>query len=156
MSFTRKFFRRILALKKTLAVAESCSGGLLAHTLTNIPGSSAYFLGGVVAYANAVKIRLLKVRPQTITAYGAVSRQTAIEMATGVKKLFPADYALAITGIAGPGGGSVQKPVGLTYIAIANPRKVICRRYVFKGTRLRVKTQAAMTALKLLDKSLKA
>ena len=104
-----------------VAVAESCSGGLLAKRLTDVPGASEVFDCGVVSYANAVKHRLLGVREDTLAAFGAVSPQTAAEMAAGVRKLAGADYGLSTTGIAGPGGGSEAKPVGLVYVGLATP-----------------------------------
>jgi nicotinamide-nucleotide amidase len=109
---------RLLA-ERGLAVAESCTGGLIAHRLTNAPGSSRYFLGGVVAYANEVKERVLGVRPGTLREDGAVSREAALEMARGVRRLLGADIAISATGIAGPTGGMPEKPVGLVYVALA-------------------------------------
>jgi len=105
----------------TIATAESCTGGLVAATLVNVPGSSEYFKGSVVAYSNEVKEKVLGVNPETLNTFGAVSAQTAREMAEGVRKLLSADIGLSTTGIAGPGGGTAQKPVGLTYFAIATP-----------------------------------
>ncbi|HIP99315.1 TPA: nicotinamide-nucleotide amidohydrolase family protein, partial [Candidatus Bipolaricaulota bacterium] len=112
---------RLRKLGKTLAVAESCSGGLLAMRITEVPGASDYFLGGIVSYANAAKERLLAVPGEVLAERGAVSPECARAMALGVKRAFGADYALAITGIAGPGGGTPEKPVGLVYIAVAGP-----------------------------------
>lgn len=146
--------RLLTARKKTLAVAESCSGGLLSHRLTNIPGSSAFFKGGVVAYHNEVKARLLKVPPSLIKKHGAVSEPVALTMASGARRVFKTTWGIAITGIAGPSGGSVQKPVGLTFIAIASKNKRLCRRCQFKGNRAAIKRQAAEGAMKLLIKLL--
>ena len=115
----------------TVAVAESCTGGLIAHRLTNVPGSSAYFLGGVVAYANEVKERVLGVRPETLRRYGAVSRETALEMARRVRRLLGADIALSATGIAGPAGGTPEKPVGLVYVALAAEDCERCERHLW-------------------------
>lgn len=134
----------------TLAVAESCTGGLLGHLITATPGSSDYFLGGVIAYANEVKQNLLGVRAETLQTHGAVSRETAIEMARGVRDLLHADVALAITGIAGPGGGTAEKPVGLVYIAIALPEGESCERHVWPGDREENKYRSANAALELL------
>ena len=139
----------------TLATAESCTGGLVAHMITEVAGSSAYFLGGVVAYSNPAKIKFLGVKKTTLEKYGAVSAQTALEMARGARSAFGADCGLATTGIAGPGGGSAQKPVGLVYIAAAfadGSEQVIERR--FSSTRGQNKTYAAATALNHLRKAI--
>lgn len=137
---------------KTLCAAESCTGGLIASRITDISGSSAYFLGGIVSYSNAAKQKFLHVRQGTLMAYGAVSEATASEMATGALEAFGADFALSVTGIAGPGGGTAEKPVGLTYIglAIAGENEVIVQRHVWQGTRLENKMQSADAALHLL------
>lgn len=133
-----------------LAVAESCTGGLVGHWITEIAGSSDYFLGGVVAYSNQAKEQLLGVRPGTLLRHGAVSEATAREMAAGVRRLLGADVALAVTGIAGPGGGTPEKPVGLVYIALDAPDRQICRRYVWEGDRAANKARSAQAALALL------
>ncbi len=134
----------------TLAIAESCSGGLVSHLLTNISGSSKYFKGGFIVYANEAKIKLLRVPSSLITKHGAVSRPVAESMAQAVRKILKTDFGISITGIAGPTGGSKEKPVGLTYIAVAKQGKVICKEFRFKGTRIGIKNQAAQSALKLL------
>ncbi len=137
-----------------LATAESCTGGLVGHRLTNIPGSSDYFVGGVVAYANAVKMQALGVRLQTLDEHGAVSRETVLEMASGVRRALAADIGLAVSGIAGPGGGTPEKPVGLVWIGLSAPQTIVARRYLFSGDRTSVKEQAAQAALELLDETL--
>lgn len=135
----------------TICTAESCTGGLIAHRLTNVPGSSAYVLGGVVAYANRIKQSLLHVRQGTLIAYGAVSEQTASEMAVGARELFGADVAVSVTGIAGPDGGSAEKPVGLTYIGVAGPGGLLTvHRYVWDGDRETIKSASAEAALQLV------
>ncbi|MBI5666379.1 MAG: CinA family protein [Chloroflexi bacterium] len=135
----------------TICTAESCTGGLIAHRLTNVPGSSAYVLGGVVAYANRIKQALLHVRQGTLIAYGAVSEQTATEMALGARELFGADVAVSVTGIAGPDGGSAEKPVGLTYIGLAGPDGLLTvHRHVWDGDREAVKNASAEAALALV------
>ena len=133
-----------------IATAESCTGGLLAHTLTNIPGSSAYFKGGVVSYSNEVKMKVLGVKRETLEQYGAVSEQTAREMAEGVKNLMEVDVAVATTGIAGPGGGTPSKPVGLVYIGFATPEGVEVKRFLFNGDRLYNKEQFCNAALNMV------
>lgn len=134
----------------TICAAESCTGGLVMHRLTNIPGSSAYVVGGIVAYSNAVKQALLNVRQGTLIAYGAVSEQTASEMALGARALFKADIAVSITGIAGPDGGTVEKPVGLTYIGLAGGDDIlIMQRHIWPGDREAVKAASADAALQL-------
>lgn len=137
-----------------LATAESCTGGLVGHRLTNIPGSSDYFVGGVIAYANAVKMQALGVRIQTLEEHGAVSRKTVLEMASGVRRALAADIGLAVSGIAGPGGGTLEKPVGLVWIGLSAPQVEIARRYLFSGDRLPIKEQAAQAALELLEEIL--
>ena len=114
----------------TLAVAELCTGGLLSSRITDVPGSSVYFRGGVIAYQNDVKEHLLAVPASILSRYGAVSVETAKAMATGRKDLLTSDIALAITGIAGSGGGSAGKPVGLVYTAVATAAAFHCRRFV--------------------------
>lgn len=135
---------------RTLGVAESCTGGLIAHRLTNVAGSSEYFLGGIVAYANAIKVRLLNVSPQTLEKYGAVSRQTVMEMAQGARRALGADLALSVSGIAGPGGGSADKPVGTVWVGLATPEGVWARRFHFDGDREQNKAAFAEAALTML------
>ena len=135
---------------KTLALAESCSGGLLSHRLTNIPDSSRYLLSGLVTYSNEAKINILGINPELIASLGAVSNEVAREMASGVRRLCQADIGLSITGIAGPGGETPGKPVGLTYIALEGDRFQFSNRYEFWGNRLDVKVRATQTALNLL------
>lgn len=142
-----------LLLNKNLTVcaAESCTGGLIMHRLTNVPGSSAYVLGGIVAYSNAAKQSLLRVRQGTLIAHGAVSEQTAAEMATGAREIFGATLAVSVTGIAGPGGGTPEKPVGLTYIGLAGPDgRLIVNRHLWDGDRDAVKAASADAALQLV------
>lgn len=129
----------------TIAAAESCTGGLLLSTLTDVSGSSAYVLGGVVTYSNAVKQQLVQVQEATLIAHGAVSEPTAQQMASGVRALMGSDIGVGITGIAGPGGGTDDKPVGLTYIGVATAQGVGVRRYVWDDDRAGNK-QASVTA----------
>ena len=142
--------QRLSALGLTLATAESCSGGLIAHRITNVPGASDCFAGGVVAYSNAVKMEVLGVSWECLEKHGAVSAETVTEMARGVLKRFSADVAVAVSGIAGPGGGTAKKPVGLVYIAVAKGGEARVESPVFKGDRGLVKEQTAERALTLL------
>lgn len=135
---------------QTVATAESCTGGLIGDALTDIPGSSDYFLGGVIAYADAVKQGVLGVRPGTISVLGAVSEEAAMQMARGARRLVGADYALSVTGIAGPSGGTRHKPVGLVYIALIGPGVERCERHVWPGDRLANKRASARRALVML------
>jgi nicotinamide-nucleotide amidase len=134
----------------TLATAESCTGGLVAHRITNVSGSSAYYLGGFVTYSNASKEAFLGVRHKTLMAHGAVSEETAREMARGARLSSGADIAISITGIAGPTGGTPEKPVGLVYIALSSPAAEICQRHLWQGDRLSNKEQSAEAALRLI------
>lgn len=138
----------------TLAAAESCTGGLLGHRITNVPGSSDYFLGGAIAYSDQAKQKLLGVRRETLVEEGAVSDRAAREMARGVKKMFGSDLALAITGIAGPGGGTAEKPVGLVYIVLAAADRELCERHIWGGDREENKRRSAERALELLQEYL--
>jgi nicotinamide-nucleotide amidase len=140
--------------KMTLAVAESCTGGLLSHRLTNVPGSSAYFLEGVVAYSNAAKVDLLAVPPDLIESYGAVSFFVARAMASGIRRRARADLGLAVTGIAGPAGGTPEKPVGLVFIALSWPGGVEVQKNLFPGKREQIKLQSAQRALDLVRRHL--
>lgn len=134
----------------TLAVAESCTGGMLGARIVNVPGSSEYFLGGVVAYADKVKEGLLGVSRDLIVDFGAVSEEVAEAMARGVRDRFDSTYGIGITGIAGPGGGSLEKPVGLVYIGLATCDKVEVWRFDFPGPRYAVRERSVIKALDLL------
>jgi PncC family amidohydrolase len=136
--------------KLTLATAESCTAGLIAHRITNVPGSSDYFLGGIVAYANKTKLRLLDVSQEVLDRDGAVSEETAREMAQGARRALEADVGLSVTGIAGPGGGTEEKPVGLTFVGISGPIGTRVERHVWDGDRAANKAQSATAALRLL------
>ncbi|MGD9782819.1 MAG: CinA family protein [Kiritimatiellia bacterium] len=142
----------LLARKLTLATAESCTGGLVGAALTSLPGSSAWYIGGIVAYSNALKIRLLGVSPDILGAHGAVSRETACAMAEGVRGAANADFAVSITGIAGPAGGTPEKPVGLVCVAVAAPHETSTFQHFFSGSRDDVRNAAVQAALRhLLD-----
>lgn len=142
--------KELLKSGSTLALAESCTGGLVGHRITNIPGSSDFFARGYIVYSNQAKIDDLGVKEETLRKFGAVSAQTAQEMAEGLRKKAQTDYALAITGIAGPGGATKLKPVGLVYISLAYLGDTIVQEHHFKGTREQVKDRAALAALHLL------
>ena len=134
----------------TLATAESCTGGLIGHLITEIPGSSHYFLGGIISYSNEVKHRLLGVRQKTLETVGAVSAECAREMAHGARDRLGADLAVSVTGIAGPGGGTPAKPVGLTYIHLVAPDWEGGERHIWQGTRSENKRASARAALALI------
>jgi nicotinamide-nucleotide amidase len=148
--------RRLRDQKKTLAVAESCTGGLICHRLTNISGSSDYFMGGVVTYSNQAKMDLLRISADTLADKGAVSSETVAAMALGVKELFHTNFGLAVTGIAGPTGGTPEKPVGLVFMGLATSNGVEYRRHQFPGDREMIKTLTAQTALDWLRRKLKS
>ena len=135
----------------SLCAAESCTGGLILSTLTDCAGSSAYVEGGVVSYSNEAKMRILGVREETLIAHGAVSEAVAAEMARGALALYGADYALSVTGIAGPGGGSAEKPVGLTYIGLAGPDGLLrIERRIWGEDRIGNKMASVEAALEML------
>lgn len=142
--------RLLLAQKLTIACAESCTGGLLTSRLTDIAGSSAYVMGSVVSYTNRIKEALVGVRHETLAAHGAVSKETAREMAEGIRSVIKTDIGVGITGIAGPGGGTAEKPVGLVFIAVSGPQGTIVKENHFSGTRLEVKRQTTDTALTMV------
>jgi PncC family amidohydrolase len=136
--------------KLKLAVAESCTGGLISHKITDIPGSSDYFLGSLVTYSNELKKSLLGVRDETLQKFGAVSASCAVEMAEGVREKTGAEIGIGVTGITGPGGGTPEKPVGLVYIAVAWKDGVDVKEHHFKGNRENNRNRSADTALKML------
>jgi len=139
--------RQLIARKQTLALAESCTGGALADQVTDVPGASEIFLGGVVSYANTAKEKLVGVRAETLATHGAVSEAVAREMAVGVREKFGADFALAVTGIAGPGGGTPEKPVGTVYISLATAAGVDVKKFNNVWDRATFKQVTAMQAL---------
>lgn len=150
----RRVGTALKARSYTLAAAESCTGGLLGHLITEIAGSSEYYLGGVVAYSNDVKHALLGVPRDILNTVGAVSEETARAMAQGVRAQIRADVGIATTGIAGPGGGTPDKPVGLVWICVQTPDSVQRARHIFRGDRHAVKQQTAAAAFQLLLDSL--
>jgi len=139
---------RLLAERRqTLALAESCTGGYIAHRVTNVPGASAIFTAGLVTYSNAAKQRFLGVRPETLEKHGAVSEAVAREMAEGARSAAQTDYAISVTGIAGPGGGTPEKPVGTVFIAVASPKETRAWRRFNPGERLAFKQATSDQAL---------
>jgi nicotinamide-nucleotide amidase len=134
----------------TIGTAESCTGGLVGHAITSIPGSSAYYLGGVVSYSDQVKTALLGVAADLLGRHGAVSAQVALAMAEGVRARLGCDLAVAVTGVAGPDGGTEAKPVGLTYVATTGAHGSEVRRQVWSGDRAANKVQSAGLALEML------
>ncbi len=141
---------RCLERGLTVATAESCTGGLVAKLITDLAGSSAYFRGGIVSYANEAKTRLLGVPEDQLTAHGAVSAQVARSMAIGAIERTGASLAVSVTGVSGPGGGSPAKPVGLTYVAVADAEGVAVRRFVWPGDRSANRESSARAAIELL------
>ena len=139
----------------TISCAESCTGGLLTSTLTDVPGSSAYVMGSVVSYSNDVKSRILHVAEGALAAHGAVSPETARAMAEGVRNLMQTDVGVGITGIAGPGGGSPEKPVGLVYIAVSTLGKTSVEKNVFSGVRAEIKRAAVNKALAMVQEMIR-
>lgn len=140
----------LLQRNQSLATAESCSGGLIAHRITNVPGVSQVYAGGFVTYSNEAKMRCLGVQERTLEDHGAVSEEVARQMAEGARKALSADYGIGVTGIAGPGGGTAEKPVGLVYMAASGPDETRVIRCDFDGDRESIKLQTADTAMNLL------
>lgn len=141
----------LIANNKTVAVAESCTGGMISSSLVSVSGVSECFAEGYVTYANEAKIKNVSVSPNTLAQFGAVSEETAGEMARGVRQRAGADFGLATTGIAGPDGGSDSKPVGLVFIACAFDEGVVVKRHIFTGNRQQIRSQATEEALRLLE-----
>ena len=133
-----------------LATAESCTGGLIADKITDVPGSSDYFLGGFVSYAYEAKVASLGVSWDTLKAHGAVSRETVLEMARGARRALGADLAISVSGIAGPGGGLPEKPVGATWIGLATPDVERAEGFYWKGNRRENKEQSAQAAMRMV------
>ena len=148
-----KNLAKLLIQKKlTLAVAESCTGGLISKLLTDIPGSSEYFKLGLVVYSNTAKSKFLKIPLSLIKIKGAVSKEVALLLAKNVRNIAKTDLGLGITGIAGPGGGTKDKPVGLVFIAISSTKKTIVKKFNFKGNRHQIRQKSASETLSLISK----
>jgi PncC family amidohydrolase len=155
MSLEEDVGRLLTERGQTLAIAESLTGGLVASMVTDVPGSSAYLLEGIVAYANVSKMERLGVSEDTLMAHGAVSEEVACEMAEGVRSVLGADWGISTTGIAGPTGDTDDKPLGLVFYAVASDRGTVVRRDVFPGARLDVKRSSAGAVLTLLLEALR-
>jgi len=141
----------LIKKKLTLSVCESCTGGMFGSMITRVPGSSRYFSGGIIAYSNRVKESLAGVRCKTLKGYGAVSAEVAKEMARGVRRRFKTDLGIAITGIAGPSGGTSKKPVGTVYICIAEGHSVHTEHHIFIGKRDQIRKAACARAFRFLS-----
>ena len=140
--------------KRTLALAESCTGGLASNRITDVAGSSKYFKGSVISYANSAKVDLLGVDPKTIKRCGAVSRPVALQMASGARERFGSTFSASITGIAGPTGGSSQKPVGSAYMAFTSGGREKTKKVIFKGDRTTIKKKFSEALLKFILNSI--
>ena len=150
MDETRRLLDTLISAGRTLATAESCTGGLLGKQITDLPGSSAAYLGGVISYSNEVKQKLLGVSAADLSAFGAVSEPVARQMAEGVRRTVGSDYGVGITGIAGPGSDGTQKPVGLVYIGVSDGATTLVQQFRFSGSREAVREQACAAAVSLL------
>lgn len=149
-SLAQSLKEHALSAKVTIATAESCTGGLIGGAITSMPGSSEYFLGGIISYANSVKSGVLGVPQSVLDTVGAVSRECAEAMANGASRVVHADIAVAVTGIAGPDGGSAEKPVGTVWFGLKTPKGTTTELKVFSGNRDSVREQTVINALKLL------
>lgn len=149
MEINEKLVRLLIEKKLTISTAESCTGGLIAKLITDVSGSSSVFGYGFVTYANEAKTKLLGVWEEALELYGAVSEPVAVLMSRGARRNSESDIAISVTGIAGPGGGSDEKPVGLVYISLSTPHGTICRKCNFSGTRDEIRRQTAEFALSL-------
>ena len=153
INYQIKILNEVLRKKKIkIAVAESCSGGLISYNLTKLPGSSKYFIMGVICYSNASKIKFLKVKKETLLKYGAVSVETCKQMCKNLLKISKSNIAISITGIAGPDGGSIQKPIGLVYIGIASKRKIEIKKFLYseKLSRINIQQETLKSTIKLI------
>ncbi|MHB8154786.1 MAG: CinA family protein [Candidatus Omnitrophota bacterium] len=149
---TQQIHNWLINQAKTISVAESCTGGELCSLLTSLPGSSSYFILGVVTYSNKSKELILNIPAKKIARHGAVSRQIAILMAQNIRKKTDADFGLSITGIAGPAGATAAKPIGTVYICLSGKNKNICRKFNFSGNRESIRKKSVQEALRLLKK----
>jgi nicotinamide-nucleotide amidase len=146
-----KVTKELISTRTTVATAESCTGGMIGELLTAMPGSSASVIGGAIVYSNAEKVRQLGVAQATLDAYGAVSEQTVIEMASGARERFGVDVAVSVSGVAGPDGGTPDKPVGTVWLALASSEGVRTKKLSWPGMRDQIRTLSAWWAFRLLD-----
>ncbi len=153
-ALTLNIQNQLLQKQQTLGIAESCTGGLLSSQIVSLPGASHYFLGAIIAYSNDIKVKQLQVNENTIESYGSVSEEVALEMAQGVLKQFHCDWSIATTGIAGPDGGTQQKPVGTVCFALIGPKQKSTVTAFFSGLRNDIQLQSCLYALTLLKQSL--
>lgn len=154
MSYEKSLIERLIATGKTLATAESCTGGLIGKLLTDVSGSSAAYLGGIISYSNEVKHRVLGVPQELLDTFGAVSEPVARAMAEGAKKVIGADLAVSVTGIAGPKSDNTNKPVGLVYIGVTDGNTTEVREYHFCGSRAEIRMQTANAAMELVTEQM--
>lgn len=155
MTEVENLIAALISAKKTVATAESCTGGMLGKLLTDVPGSSAAYPGGVISYSNSVKEALLGVDAEVLSQYGAVSEPVARQMAEGVRVAIGADFGIGITGIAGPSSDGTTKPVGLVYVALAVESATICEELHLSGSRPEIREAACLRALRLLEQALR-
>lgn len=153
-SLEEKIAEKLRKKKKTLALGESCTGGLVSSRITDVPGSSKFFLGAAIAYSNKIKTDLLGVPADLINKHGAVSREVSRAMAWGVRKTFGSNISASVTGIAGPTGGTKEKPVGLAYISFVSDNKKRTRKVLFKGSRREIKKKFSDAVLKLIEENI--
>ena len=145
-----KIYLELIKQKLTIATAESCTGGLIGHTITNISGSSKVYDGGIISYSNKAKMELLNVPENLLIKYGAVSEEVAKAMSDGIRKKSKVDIGISTTGIAGPTGGTKEKPVGLVYISISTSKNTVVKKYIFLGDRLQNKKETRNATLNIL------
>ena len=150
MMENREIVEKLIEKKIVVSTAESCTGGMIASAITDVPGSSTIFGYGMVTYSNEAKRTILGVKKETLDRVGAVSEETAFEMAKGLKRVSGADVAVSVTGIAGPGGGSEQKPVGLVYMGLAKGEEIFVKKNLFSGSRDEIRRQTVNTALNFI------
>ena len=153
INYQIKILNEVLRKKKIkISVAESCSGGLISYNLTKLPGSSKYFILGVICYSNESKIKFLKIKKETLLKYGAVSVETCKQMCKNLLKISKSNIAISITGIAGPDGGSIQKPIGLVYIGIASEKKIEIKKFLYskKLSRINIQQETLKSTIKLI------